>query len=34
MHVGTADIPADHLTKAWSAQDVHAAQLRLGLVEL
>ncbi len=34
VHVGTTDIPADHLTKALSAQDVLAAQTKLGLKEL
>ena len=33
-HVGTADIPADHLTKAMSGQDMESARRRLGLVVL
>ncbi len=34
VHVGTADIPPDHLTKALSARDVLDAKEKLGLVDL
>ncbi len=33
-HVGTADIPPDHLTKALSARDVEDAKQKFGMVDL